>query len=151
FRAAAASSPQEEVFHRNIVATVFGSLVKYGLMIAVLTVFAALIAVAGADPGAGGWLPRLIVVGLAVAGWTTLLVTKLRPLSRYLRGKLREAVLAALRTNRFRLLAAGFVINQACAFVVLLDPAISAPELLITIANVALLGAMALGRIVRRT
>lgn len=152
FRAAAAASPQEEVFHRNIVATVFGSLVKYGLMIAVLTVFAALIAVAVAEQQDGaGWLPRLIVVGLAVVAWTTLLVTKLRPLSRYLRGRLREAVLSALRTNRFRLLAAGFLINQACAFVVLLDPAISVPELLITIANVALLGAMALGRIVRKS
>lgn len=150
FRAAAAASPQEEVFHRNIVATVLGSLVKYGLMIAVLTVFAALTA-AGIAETEDSWWPRLVVLGIVVLAWTVLLTTKLRPLSRYLRGRLRAAMLASLRTNRFRLLAAGFVINQACAFVVLLDPAIGSnlPELLTTLANVALLGAMMAGRMLR--
>ncbi|HEX4225393.1 MAG TPA: tetratricopeptide repeat protein, partial [Pseudonocardiaceae bacterium] len=63
FRAAAAASPQEEVFHRNIVATVLGSLVKYGLMIAVLTVFAALLA-AGLADAENSWWPRLVVLGI---------------------------------------------------------------------------------------
>jgi tetratricopeptide (TPR) repeat protein len=143
FRTAAALSPQEEVFHRNIVATVLGSLVKYGLMLAVITGFAALIVAGTAD---SGWLPRLIVLGVVLGAWATLLVTKLRPLSRYLRRRLRSSLLASLRTGRFRLLACGFVVHQACAFTVLLDPGIGAPELLITVGNVALLGAMMAGR-----
>ncbi len=147
FRAAAEASPQEEVFHRNIVATVLGALVKYGLMIAVGTAFAALV-VAGIGESAttGGWLSRLVVLGVVLAAWATLLITRLRPLSRYLRGRLRAALLASLRTNRFRLLACGFVVNQACALFVLLDPGVGSPELLITVANVALLGALMAGR-----
>ena len=152
FRAAAAASPQEEVFHRNIVATVFGSLVKHGLLIAVLTVFAALLALDTADAiDNGGWWPRLVMLALVAGAWTLLLTLKLRPLSRYLRGQLRAAMLASLRTNRFRIFAGGFVINQACAFVILLDPALRPPlpDLLTTVANLVLLGAMLAGRMLR--
>jgi tetratricopeptide (TPR) repeat protein len=153
FRAAAAASPQEEVFHRNIVATVFGSLVKYGLLIAVLTVFAALVASTAAQSlPVGGWWPRIGVLVLIIGAWTALLTTKLRPLSPYLRRQLREAITAALRTWRFRLFVAGFGVNQVCAFVILLDPALRPPlpDLLTTVANLVLLGAMLLGRVIRR-
>ena len=57
FRAAAAASPQEELFHRNIVATALSSLVKYGLMIAVLTGFVAF--VTSAAVSADEWAPRV--------------------------------------------------------------------------------------------
>ncbi len=153
FRAAAAASPQEEVFHRNIVATVFGSLVKYGLLIAVATVFAALLASA-ADGRAsfGGWWPRIAVLVVVLGAWTVLLTTKLRPLSPYLRRRLRGVVTASLRTWRFRLFVAGLVVNQSCAYVILLDPALRPPlpDLLTTVANLVLLGAMLLGRAIRR-
>ncbi|HEX3780353.1 MAG TPA: tetratricopeptide repeat protein [Pseudonocardiaceae bacterium] len=151
FRAAAAASPQEEVFHRNIVATVFGSLVKYGLLIAVLTVFAALVA-ASADLAGGGWWPRIVVLVVLACAWATLLTSKLRPLSPYLRRQLRSAVATTLRTWRFRLFVAGFVVNQVCAFLILLDPALRPPlpDLLTTVANLVLLGAMLLGRVIRR-
>ena len=147
FRAAAAASPQEELFHRNMVTTVLNALVKYGLMIGVLTMFAALVL---AD-NVTGWLPRLVVLGAAVLAWTVLLTLKLRPLSRYLRGKLRTAFADALHTRRFRLLFGGFVIHQAGTLVVLLYPATDSglPELVATLAMIVLLAAMAAGRNLR--
>jgi tetratricopeptide (TPR) repeat protein len=146
FRAAAAVNPQEELFHRNIVATALSALVKYGLMIAVLTGFAAFVT-SGAVPD-GVWLPRVIVLGVALLAWAVLLTLKLRPLSRHLRGKLRAAFREMLRTKRFRRIFAGFVIHQLCALVVLFYPANGSvlPELLTTAAMVVLLSALATGR-----
>lgn len=148
FRTAAQASPQEEMFHRNMVATVFSSLIKYGLMIAVLTVFAALLAAGVATPG-HEWWPRLVVLGVVVLAWTALLGVKLLPLSRHLRGKLYQALRDALRTRPFQLLVGGFTINQACALAILLVPSLSSPELLTTLANVVLLVAMGVGRRLR--
>ena len=110
FRAAAAASPQEEVFHRNIVAAVLGSLLKYGLMIAVLTVFAALFA--AASPHRAQLVPRLVVLGVVVLAWSSLLTVQLRPLSRYLRGRLRAA-LRLVAHHPVPSARGGFVINQA--------------------------------------
>jgi tetratricopeptide (TPR) repeat protein len=146
FRAAAAANPQEELFHRNIVATALSSLVKYGLMIAVLTGFTAF--VTSGAVGDNDWVPRVVVLGVVLLAWCVLLTLKLRPLSRHLRGKLRTAFREMLRTRRFRRIFAGFVLHQACAMVVLFYPANGSvlPELLTTAAMVVLLSGLATGR-----
>jgi hypothetical protein len=116
-------------------------------MIGVLTMFVALIVAEGQS----GWLPRVVVLVAAVLAWTVLLTLKLRPLSRYLRDKLRAAFADALRTRRFRLLFGGLAVHQAATLVVLLYPANGSgvPELVATLAMIGLFVALAVGRNLR--
>ena len=88
------------------------------------------------------------MLGVVLLAWTVLLTLKLRPLSRYLRGKLRVAFAEMLRAKRFRRIFAGFVLHQALALFVLFFPdnGSDLPELLTTAATVVLLSALAAGR-----
>jgi tetratricopeptide (TPR) repeat protein len=137
FQAAATSKPQETVFHRNIAATVLGSLLKRGYMVALVAVFVTGIVLAmmtsgsvsgssgTATPPSADWPIRLGLALAILAAWGALFTIKLRPLTRYLRGHLRRALFASLRTARAGLPVGGWLLSQLCVLDALLNPTLS--------------------------
>lgn len=154
FQAAASSNPQETLFHRNIAATVVGSLVRHGYLLAVITVIVARFVIAAATGGSlddpdtpdptvhqGAWPLRIGLALLILAAWIVLCTVRLRPLTRYLRGHAATVLVDMLRTARFGLFFAGGVISQLCVLFALLEPGLSAGALnaLATVAIMVLL------------
>jgi tetratricopeptide (TPR) repeat protein len=134
FRAAASSNPQEAQFHRNIAATALGSLIRFGYLYAVVVVLVVRLVVAsviwpGNEDGSYsvpvpglGWPVRLGLAVVVLLGWAVLITIKLRPLSRYLRGHVRQLLVKQLRTGRFAAMSIGCAVSQVCVLAALAEP-----------------------------